>query len=73
MAFGITKAVIFFSIVLISVKGRTIWMFSDAVTVEQDSIVSWAQTHVRDPSKDVCVEADMVFRDIQTSLYQDVL
>lgn len=30
-------------------------------------------TYIRDPAKDVCMKADMVFRDIQSSLNQNIL
>jgi len=53
MALGITRAVILFSIVLISLNGSTIW-----VSVLQTGIRC---THVGDPAKDIGVETDMVF------------
>ena len=65
IALGMTRAVILFSIVLISLNGSTIW---ESVYFLRE--VDFA--HVGDPAKDVCVETDMVLRDIQSSLYQDI-
>lgn len=53
IALGMTKAVIFFSIVLISVKATTICISS----------VSW-RTHISDPSEDIGMEADVILRNI---------
>jgi hypothetical protein len=65
MALGMTKAVILFSIVLISLNGSTIW--------ESVYFVSRTEVaHVGDPAKDIGVETDMVLRDIQSSLHQDI-
>jgi hypothetical protein len=65
MALGMTRAVILFSIVLISLNGSTIW----------DSVDLWSRVevaHVGDPAEDIGVETDMVLRDIQSSLHQDI-
>jgi hypothetical protein len=66
MAFGMTRAVILFSIVLISLNGSTIW----------ESVDLWRcveVAHVGDPAEDIGMETDVVLRDIQSSLYQYVL
>jgi hypothetical protein len=65
MALGMTRAVILFSIVLISLNGSTIW--------ESVYFVSRVEVaHVGDPAKNIGVETDMVLRDIQSPLYQDI-
>jgi len=54
IAFGMTNAVIFFSIVRISVNGMTSW--------REQCILD--ATHIRDPAKNVGVEAEVVLRDV---------
>jgi hypothetical protein len=66
MALGMTKAVILFSIVLISLNGSTIWALVDLWICAKIA-------HVGDPAEDIGVETDVVLRDIQSSLYQNVL
>jgi hypothetical protein len=65
MALGMTRAVILFSIVLISLNGSTIWESVDLLSCVEVA-------HVGDPAKDIGVETNMVLRDIQSSLYQDI-
>ena len=65
MALGMTRAVILFSIVLISLNGSTIWESVDILS-------RFKVAHVGDPAKDIGVETNMVLRNIQSSLYQDI-
>jgi hypothetical protein len=68
MALGMTYAVMRFSIETISAKGRvTCWRRQ--YSTRNDCA---GYTHSRDPSKDIGVEREVVFRDVEPSLDQDL-
>lgn len=70
MAFGITYAVILFSIDTTSEKGMINCKFDQRLVAAQRCPRS--SSYASDPAKDVCVEAEMMFRDVEASLHEDV-
>ena len=63
IALGMTNAVIFFSIEMISLKGITSYC---KLRLRRD-------TYIGNPTKDICVETNMVLRNVDSTLHKNIL